>query len=356
MSFLIKMISLFVWMVAVPVCMGFLPGALLPREKRTIPVICLAGYCTTFALFTLVYLPVLLLTEQGSFTVLVVLFTIVSLLAAAGGMVMSGGPGGLFVELRKPGKEEALLWGIFACLLLFQLYMAYTHSFYDGDDSFYVVESVLADQKDSMYRILPYTGGATSLDVRHALAGFPMWIAYLARMSGTHAAIVTHAMLPLLLIPLTDLAIFVVGENLFDHSKKEMFPAFMILVALIQIFGNVSIYTQETFLLTRTWQGKSIFANFVAPVAFMLLTWIARAYRDETTKQEKYCLWIWVVMLNLMAGLCTSMSVVLLSFLLVVSAFWISLAEKNFRILRNTILACIPNGLQLLLFVCLTRI
>ncbi len=87
----------------------------------------------------------------------------------------------------------------------------------------------------------------------------------------------------------------------------------------------------------------------------MLLTWIARAYRDETTKQEKRCLWIWVVMLNLMAGLCTSMSVVLLSFLLMVSAFWISLAEKNFRILRNTILACIPNGLQLLLFVCLTR-
>ncbi|MDO4284198.1 MAG: DUF6077 domain-containing protein [Eubacteriales bacterium] len=364
MGFLVKLFLFLVWAVAAPCALGLLPCALLPKEKRTVSVLCLSGYCVTFSLFALVYMPMLLLTKEGRFTPLVVAFTIVSLAAIAAGGVLCGGRGGVTLSLRKPGREEALLWAVFAALLLFELYMAYTRASFDGDDAYYVVESVLADQQDSMYRILPYTGGATSLDARHALAGLPMWIAYLARMTGAHATILTHSLLPLLLIPLTDLAFYGIAKRLFEHAAygsaasggrggegalRCRLPAFMIVIALFQIFGNVSIYTPETFLLMRTWQGKSVFANLIVPVAFLLLLWIAKAYREQAGGKERLFLWIWLLCLNLAAGLCTSMAVALLTLLLGAGAFWISAANRNFRILRDTVIVCIPNALHMAL-------
>ncbi len=36
---------------------------------------------------------------------------------------------------------------------------------------------------------------------------------------------------------------------LFAGKRSVLFPVFMILISLLQIFGNVSIYTPETFLM-----------------------------------------------------------------------------------------------------------
>ncbi len=33
--------------------------------------------------------------------------------------------------------------------------MAYTDEFFDGDDAYYVAQSVIAEQTDVLYRILP---------------------------------------------------------------------------------------------------------------------------------------------------------------------------------------------------------
>ncbi|MDE7044556.1 MAG: hypothetical protein K2O97_05995, partial [Acetatifactor sp.] len=54
------------------------------------------------------------------------------------------------------------------------------------------------------------------------------------------------------------------GKALFKKIR-ELLPMFMVLTALWQMFGAVSIYTAETFFLTRTWQGKSFAGNFVIP-------------------------------------------------------------------------------------------
>ena len=66
--------------------------------------------------------------------------------------------------------ESRIYWGIFFTLLLVQMILAVVMSSFDGDDAYYVVESLLAQQADVMNTILPYTGTSTSLDIRHALA------------------------------------------------------------------------------------------------------------------------------------------------------------------------------------------
>ena len=130
-------------------------------------------------------------------------------------------------------------------------------AFFDGDDAYYVAQSVITDETNVLYRILPYTGLTTTLDVRHALASLPVWEAYLARVTGIHAAIIAHSVLPLLLIPLTYIVYFRIGQRLFRGQGRKT-AAFLIVVGILQIFGNTSIYTNATFFLMRTWQGKSL--------------------------------------------------------------------------------------------------
>lgn len=224
--------------------------------------------------------------------------------------------------------------------------MAVTRASFDGDDAYYVVQSLMAQQNGSMYKNLPYTGRSASLDVRHALAVFPMWIAFVAVQADLHATIVSHVVMPLILMPLTYLVFYEIAKILFAE-KKENIPVFMIVMALFQLFGNVSIYTNETFFLTRTWQGKSVAGSFVIPMVFLLLLWI---FDEKRKKGQDACFWIMLVCLHLTAGMCSSISVFLLVILLAVSAFCLMIVKRDIKAPLMLGATCIPSALYVLLY------
>ncbi len=85
------------------------------------------------------------------------------------------------------------MWIVALALLGYILFMAVTHTSFDGDDSYYVVQSLIAQETGSMYTVEPYTGGSTTMDVRHAMAVFTMWVAYMASVSGIHVTIFCHS-------------------------------------------------------------------------------------------------------------------------------------------------------------------
>ena len=91
--------------------------------------------------------------------------------------------------------------------------MAFTRASFDGDDAYYVVQALTAQQTDTLYRIDPNRGVSMPLDARHALALFPIWEAYVGTMCGIHATIMAHSVAPLLLIPLTYLIYYEFGSD-----------------------------------------------------------------------------------------------------------------------------------------------
>ncbi len=70
------------------------------------------------------------------------------------------------VAVQNP--ERLLFWLLFLASVGYQMYMAFAYASFDGDDAYYVVQSVLADQTGVLNRIRPYTGLSTDLDIRHA--------------------------------------------------------------------------------------------------------------------------------------------------------------------------------------------
>lgn len=369
---ILKIFLLVIWLLAVPFCMGLLFMPLLKERLRTPGVVLTAGYIFFFTLLELIGIPVVLLAVYHGFTTFKLIFTPVILVCAAAGVFIT-----LYGKKKKPswgfskmGKwesislEEKIVFLLFLVIVGFQLYMAFTRASFDGDDAYYGVHAVAAQQIDTLYRVNPYTGRSAPLDVRHALALFPIWEAYVGEMSGVHATIVTHTAVPLILIPLTYILYYQIGKILL-RNRKDMLPMFMVVIALWQMFGNISIYTVETFFLTRTWQGKSFAGNFVIPAVIwiFLSLFVSKDEQKEgefvrmasLEKSRESGPWILLACLNFAGGASSSLAILLSCLLSAGLAVLFAIRERSFGILVKVSLCCVPGGLYVLLYLLLTH-
>ena len=379
-----ELLAAFAVLIAAPFCIGLLPALAMPGEKtawhkertgenrrgeekgrtagirrllwkRTPVSVCpaavyAAGFVTMLAVFQIVAVPVILLETWG-FPRIVTIYSILLAVLSAAGLIfgfpvlrgMTADARTLVAKKKRPSVETALYWVIAVGLILFQMYMAYTHEFFDGDDAYYVAQSVIAEQTDVLYRILPYTGLSTSLDIRHALASLPIWEAYLARVTGIHPAIIAHSVLPLILIPLTYLVYYRIGMRLFKGAFRKT-AVFLILVSLLQIFGNTSIYTNATFFLMRTWQGKSVLCNFVLLTAVWSLLRLWETGADGEQKGKKQAGW-WLLMAanNVTAAMATTMGAFLLGLFIAIAGLVMAVRQKRPGRLIPLAATCLPG-------------
>lgn len=386
-------ISCIFWLAVIPFCIGLIPANFISVEKRSPGFVLLSGYFGMWALFEISAVPAVLWVEYNNFKVASAVFTVLMLLSAAAGIVLlyrnkkAGKPGLVAgktgLDVRQEGANSlkaggaalvkrlltgaGIEWLLFFVLLGFQLYKAVAFTSFDGDDAYYVVESLIAQEAGVMYRILPLTGGSTGLDVRHAMAVFPMWVAYISVRAGAHATVVSHVVMPLVLIPLTYLLYYEIGRSIFGRNQaaadsaqgadrsvfhRENLPVFMIIMAVFQIFGNVSIYTSETFFLTRTWQGKAVAGTLVIPALFWVFLQISAGNEPGDRKgRTDIGLWMLLVCINMTAGVCSSIAVFLVCLLIAVTTFCLAVVERDWKILFKVGAACIPNVIYMAVYV-----
>lgn len=351
---------LFVFGIA-PVGIGGLWTKGIGQKREKILNLYLAGFLSELAVFQLIAVPVMVKEVYGM-NLLVYLTTAVFAVLAVTGFIWT-----LLRErdLRKQDRqkqhvavqnpERLLFWLLFLASVGYQMYMAFAYASFDGDDAYYVVQSVLADQTGVLNRIRPYTGLSTDLDIRHALATLPLWIAYVARMTGIHATIVAHTLLPLIFIPLTYYVFVQIGRKLFSDGSVKL-PIFLTLVSIMQIWGNISIYTNETFFLTRTWQGKSVLANLILLVELWLMLELCAREKsgkrqEETGSQLPY--WLLLAVNHIAAAMMTSMGAFLTALLFGITALVAAIRYRSWSFLWKMALCCIPNVIYLALLLVL---
>lgn len=360
---MIQIIGCIFWLLAIPFCIGLVPAHFISDEKRNLGVILLAGYLFMWAVFEIITIPAVILIQYDNFLFVLRWFMAAAILIAIAGILlwyMDKKEAARFIRKpllsdmirERPDPERKIEWLLFFALVGFQLYMAVTRASFDGDDAYYVVQSLMAQQSGGMYKNLPYTGRSAVLDARHALAVFPMWITFVAVKADIHATILSHVVMPLVLIPLSYLIFYEIGKALFP-SRKENVPVFMIIMGMLQMFGNVSIYTNETFFLTRTWQGKSVAGSFVIPMLFLLLLWIFN--KEHKRGDSDIGVWILLVCLNMASGICSSIAVFLMVIIVMATAVCLMMVERDINIPVKMGLTCIPNVLYVLLYLYLIR-
>lgn len=173
---------------------------------------------------------------------------------------------------------------------MIQLVLAVVMVYGDGDDAYYVAISTAAQESGKMYQKIPYTGMNTELDVRHGLAPFPIWIAWLARMTGISTVVVAKTLLPVVLISMTYGVFYLLGSRILFSGQSV--PLFLICTEVLVMFGDYSFYTVENFMIARSRQGKAALGSILIPMIFFLLLWLFRRLQEEKRSQsDSGCCW-----------------------------------------------------------------
>lgn len=361
----LQLLILAVLLLLLPVCTGMFPAAKVRGYENNVLFMWSSGMLVQWAAFQGICVVFILaetvlkreLFPGGNFVPVVWCYGIsAAVLAAASavaGQICVRKTGKtVIVEAGPAGKKkkEILLWGFFFLLLAGQLFLMAFLAFADGDDAYYVASSVIMEESNTLYEKLPYTGGSTGVDIRHGMAPFPVWISFLARVSGMHAAAVSHLILPITLLPMTYVLYGLIGREV-CRGKREVLPVYMIFVSLLILWGNYSLYTAETFLMTRTRQGKAALGNIVLPMAL----WLLLRAGEQLQKKKKVETVYWALLFGTVtaACLCSTLGTFLM---LVFMGFW-GLCQiwcnRCFRILPPLAVCAVPAVVYLGVFLCL---
>lgn len=371
---IVKLLMLGIWMVLVPWGIGYFALGVGRKEKEATPgfPFCL-GYILMWAVFQLIAVPIVL--RAGKFRQVELIFEVACLTFAIAGafLFLLRLRAGLWKSIALRGKEvlrglksrkgfaAMFLWAVFLGSLLFQMAQAYRLAYADGDDAYYIPISTAANLGGGMYAVDSYTGAPTTLDMRHGLAPFPIWVSFIAAKCGVNAAVAAHSLMPLVLIPVTYVLYLEIGKLLcrdvvlgkgdidkMQADRDVLLPVFMVFVSLLQIWGNYSIYPASTFLLTRTRQGKAALGNVILPFLLLLLYKMAEEVKEQGRAGMRNVLWMAAAMT---AGcLCSTMAGFLCGMLVMMTVFLLFILYRKPRIVWQGLLSCVPGIVYSLLY------
>ncbi len=334
-----------------PFFLGMIPVKYMNSLQRTPAMTYVCGWFVSFFVFELTAVPFILLEKR--FTSFVIAYSAVIFALFAYGVWTSKSVWADFAKnIKGAFRQQPLLvkagWLLAYALIGVQLYIAVFYEYYDGDDAYYIATSVLTDTFDTMYLRDAYTGYSYSLDARHALSPTPIYQAWLSRLSGIHPAVIAHSVLSAVWLVFMYGIYGQIGNRLLPitksagRAKSNFRPVFLILTAVWFAFGNISLYTSETFAMTRTWQGKGMMAGMILPALFLCLLSLAR---DRVSPG----VWMLYECVLVSAVFATSVSFMLVPTIVGAAAALIGWKKKSVRAAAGTFACCVPC---LLLAVC----
>jgi hypothetical protein len=226
-------------------------------------------------------------------------------------------------------------WIVVFAIIALQMLYAIMYEYYDGDDAYYIATAVATKTFNSMYLNDAYTGALYALDVRHAFSPTPIYQAWLSSLSHIAPAIVAHSVLGAVWLMFMYCIYGQIGNCLLDGKNKNYRPIFMILIAVWFAFGNVSLYTAETFAMTRTWQGKGLMAGIVLPALVLCMLYFSKKHVDKGV-------WMLFVCVCISAVFATSVSFMLIPTVVGIAAIALGIKKKSAGFILKMFACCVP--------------
>lgn len=133
----------------------------------------------------------------------------------------------------------------------------------NADDSYYVTLSLTNMDTDELYMTEPSMGekveNRVPFDVTELLPTIELQIAIWAKTFSISPTIICHSLLPGIIIIVSYISYYYLAKTFFKNKKYAQL--FLIILEIIFLFTGFSNRFRPGYLLTRGWQGKTIFLN-----------------------------------------------------------------------------------------------
>ncbi len=272
--------------------------------------------------------------------------------AAAGALTVAG----FFCwrEILEDGKALISGWKqnltlghlVAIVLIIWQLYYLAHHMYLEWDDTYYVNLANTALTTDKIYWVYPETGTFADFDKRYVLSLWPIFYAWLSKLTGVLPTIMAHTILPWLILPFAYLVYVLIGRKLFpeDHQLQGMFLA---MAVMLHLFMSGEHTAGLTFLSITPWVGKGILATVLIPSLFY---WILRTAEKEQTAD-----FILLGLTSLAGCLLSSMGIMLTPVFVGTAMLLAGIRKKSISYVVKGACACIPCVILGIYYILLTH-
>ena len=154
----------------------------------------------------------------------------------------------------------------FIGLLIYQLILALTmdRTYMSYDDARYVTFANDALTHNTLFVTEAYTGLREALDIHRTIQSSLVYPAFLSYVSGVPVVLMEHTILDVYYILLAYITHAYMSAVLFSKLSDRF--AFLIILSVVYIYGNYSIYSPTMRLLGLNYVGKAILAYLFFPL------------------------------------------------------------------------------------------
>lgn len=299
-----------------------------------------AGMLTIWALFQIVSVPLVL--AKAPFDTVVVGITILLCVLFLYGLVKGGYPR---IRVSAQRNIERFSLGLMFLGMISLIVCTVFTQHTDWDDSRFVVNAVDMVRTNRMFLTDPIHGNATVTWIgelkKDVTAPWAVFIAYMAKMTGIYPTVMAHTVLPVVLLLVAFCVFWLLSEVFFSGDVFHR-SIFVYLVILLHVFGHFSVYSSETFLLTRLWQGKAVVAGIGIPAMFLILMWL---FDKKKTGRYQWLIWMSNLSICLMSGMGTIIGAMILG----CTGLVYGIVKREKKIMLTLWFACLPNMVYFLL-------
>ena len=262
--------------------LGLLTFKFLHLTINSITLTLLSGFILYFSIFGLVAIPMILTSLKLS-TLAYTFGTISIIIPISTIFLCQKQFFSLIYRLPKIVQKHAyMLIPLFVVTILLQL-IVFTHVDSSADSSYYIGKVATDVYTNTMGHFDPYTGNPLSqLDGRRVFACFPEYNAMISYVFHIHPLYQAKLIMPQLLSLFTLVLYYQIGLQFFSGNCKKA-DCFVCITFLLDLY-SFTIYTNSTFLLTRTYEGKSILANIIIPGLLLCFLMLWQNYNCKFTK------------------------------------------------------------------------
>ena len=309
------------WLIIVPIILGL--GILKFNKKgnKSVFLAWIIGLLVSFLVFELCSTP--LIFAGKSFTTLKDYWFVIVLVLTALSIILNVKN---IKDIAKKNWEEIKEFPIILTILVVivvgaQCYVGYTYMYEDYDDSNFVAKAVITSDTDTMFVYNDIGTEYTGYPDRQVLSPFPVFTANIANLVGIHPTIMAHTIFPVVFLLLAYNVYYLLGNAVFKHDKSKTM-LFLLFIALVYSFGDVTRYAASSRILLRPWQGKSILASIIIP--FIIYVFIEHVGKED----DKFA---WLVLFIIMAGsiLLSTMGVMLPAIVLTILTMLFTIKDSG---------------------------
>ncbi len=230
-----------------------------------------------------------------------------------------------------------------AAIVLVQLVIILNAYQFTLDAAYYVANVTTSLQTNTMNIYDPYTGDwLNHFEMRYLFSTYPMNDAVWCYLTGIHPLLWTKTIMAGTAFVISNIIYYRIALELF--GKKTSAISLMLFFAGVVNFFYISIFTSSNFMLTRTYEGKSLIGNIVIP----MVIYIFIKLNDDHRKGRN---WRFLFLVCLGSTILSNSANMLVPATVAVLGLPLAVRKKSVKVIINCALCVIPCIILLLAYV-----